>query len=303
MNKKIARRGLSWEKKKSLWGWFFILPWLIGALFFFLVPMGQTVAYALCKIRVTPDGFQMDYVGFSNIMNFFTTDPQFLPNLANTILGVFPQLILIISFSLFVAVLLKEKFHGRTLARALFFFPVIIASGIVITILKENIMATGAEIANAGGTTYLFKAPDYTEFFMELGLPHQVLQTLAGIINMMFDLTWKAGVQILLLLAAINSIPSSSYEVANIEGATEWEKFWKITFPLVSPSLFVAVIYTIIDSFTDYGNAIMTTILNYSNRGNYSYSAAVGLIYFVCILLIIGLVTLLLRKGIHYEND
>ncbi|MEG1875788.1 MAG: sugar ABC transporter permease, partial [Angelakisella sp.] len=267
-------RFFSWENRRAHWGWFFILPWLIGAIFFFLVPMVQTVIFAFSEIKVTENGFETTLIGFKNITNFFTKDPRFLKNLTDTLVGVLPQILVIISFSLFIAVILRDNFRGRTFFRALFFLPVIISAGVVITILKENIMATSTDIS-AGASAYLFKAPDFSAFFEELGVPALFLSFINQVMNMTFDLTWKSGVQILLLLAAINNIPSSSYEVANIEGATEWEKFWMITFPLISPTLFVAVIYTIIDSFTDYGNVIMKTIMDYSNRGIYSYSAAV----------------------------
>ncbi|MFQ8952152.1 MAG: ABC transporter permease subunit, partial [Oscillospiraceae bacterium] len=90
------------------------------------------------------------------------------------------------------------------------------------------------------------------------------------IINSMFDLTWQSGVQILLLLSAINNIPSSFYEAAVMDGATAWEKFWKITFPTVTPTLLVSVIYTVIDGFTDYDNKVMQLLRSYYTNNNYT---------------------------------
>ena len=109
--------------------------------------------------------------------------------------------------------------------------------------------------------------------------------------------------QIVLLLAAVNHIAPSSYEAADIEGATAWEKLWKITFPMISPTILVVIIYSIIDSFTDYGNTIMRSITTYFQAGNYGYSNAISLIYFVAILLIVGIVNLIVSRFVFYSTD
>ena len=119
----------------------------------------------------------------------------------------------------------------------------------------------------------------------------------------MFDLTWQSGVQILLLLSAINNIPSSFYEAAVMDGATAWEKFWKITFPTVTPTLLVSVIYTVIDGFTDYDNKVMQLLRSYYTNNNYTYSATIGVIYFFCILLIIGLIQLISNRFVVYSGN
>ena len=120
------------------------------------------------------------------------------------------------------------------------------------------------------------------------------IETLASEV---FDLTWKSGVQILLLMAALNGIPASSYEVADIEGATAWEKFWKITLPTILPTLLVAIIYTIIDSFTDVGNGVMQMITENFKLGKYGNASAIGMVYFVAIMLIVGVVNIFLPNG------
>ena len=106
--------------------------------------------------------------------------------------------------------------------------------------------------------------------------------------------------QMLLLLSAINNIPKSFYEAAVLDGAGEWVKFWKITFPAITPSLLVVIIYTVIDSFLDYDNLVMEMIRDYYQDNNYTYSATIGVIYFVCILAFVGLVSLVMRKLVVY---
>ena len=291
----------SLEKKNSRWGWFFIAPWLVGITVFFAWPMLETAVYSFSKLSVGAGGFDKLFVGLDNYMYFFTKDTYFLSYLGESIGSSLPQVLIIIAFSTLIALVLKENFPGRGLARAVFFFPVIIASGAVMNILQSQVMMTSSTTEVTKG--YLFKAPDLVEVFGELGMPEQVLNSITDIVNQVFDLTWKSGVQILLMLAAVNNIPTSFYEVANMEGATQWEKFWKVTLPTISPTLLVVVIYSLIDGFMDYGNKVMQLLSSYYTNNNYSYSATIGVIYCVSILLLIGLVYKILSRWIFYSVD
>jgi ABC-type sugar transport system permease subunit len=300
--KKRQRKFSSLEKQRSRWGWFFVAPWILGICVFFVWPMLESVIYSFSKLNVSDNGFDKVFVGFDNFLYFFTEDTFFVRYLTQSIGGILPSVLMILSFSILIALVLKEKFFGRSLARAVFFFPVIIASGVVVTILKNQVMMSGAAVSDMS-PAYLFKAPDLVNVFADLKIPDDVLTSITTILNQIFDLTWKSGVQILLLLAAINNIPASFYEVGVMEGATAWEKFWKITFPTISPTLLVVVTYTIIDGFTDYGNKVMEMLRSFYTNNNYAYSATIGVIYFVCILLIIGLVNLIARRFVFYAAD
>ena len=292
----------SLEKQQKVWGWIFLAPWLIGIFVFFVMPMFQSILYSFSNIHITENGFELEPVGFQNYLYFFTESTTFLPYLTETIWQIIPSVLMILAFSTIIALVLKQNFFGRSLARAVFFFPVIIASGVVITILKEQVMMSSASVSDMS-PSYLFQAPDLVNTFSELGIPEEILSGITTILNQIFDLTWKSGVQILLILAAVNNIPGSFYEVADMEGATAWEKFWKITFPTISPTMLVVVIYTIIDSFTDYGNLIMQMLQDYYRNNNYAFSATIGVIYFVCILAMIGLVVLLSRRFVLYASE
>lgn len=299
---KKRRRGSSLEKQRGRWGWFFIAPWILGISVFFVWPMIDSIVYSFSRLSVTENGFQLTFVGVDNFLYFFTEDTFFLQYLAESIGGIIPSVLMIVAFSILIALVLKEKFLGRSLARAVFFFPVIIASGVVITILKSQVMMSSSSVSDMS-PSYLFQAPDLVEVFADLKLPDRVLTSITDILNQIFDLTWKSGVQILLLLAAINNIPASFYEVAVMEGATAWEKFWKITLPTIFPTLLVVIIYTIIDGFTDYGNKVMGMLRDFYTNNNYAYSATIGVIYFVCILAIIGLINFILSRWVFYSAD
>jgi ABC-type sugar transport system permease subunit len=297
-----SNKRLSYITKRALWGRLYILPWFIGVVFFFIIPFIQSLIYTFNKISIS-DNFSLSYVGFANYIYLFTRDPDFLTKLGDSLTSMLPQVFFIVLFSLFIAMILKDKFRGRTLARAIFFLPVIIATGVVITVLKENIMFTTNAADKTAEIAYLFQAPKFDTLLANLGIPSVVLDTLDKIINSLFDLVLKSGVQILLTLSAVNNIPTSSYEVATIEGATAWEKFWIITFPLVTPTLLVSLIYTIIDSFTDYGNEVMRMVTDKFAKGQYEYSTTIAMVYFFCILIIIGIIYKLLYKHIFYMSD
>lgn len=289
------------EKANARWGWLFVAPWIIGIAVFFVWPMIGTFIYSFSKLTVTPSGFEKKFIGFENYLHFFTKDTYFLQDLASSIFSSIPQVLIIIAFSTLIALVLKVNFPFRGIARAVFFFPVIIASGPVMNILQTQVMSSSD--ANLMTQTYLFEAPDLVEVFASLGLPDAVLSSITDIVNQVFDLTWKSGVQILLMLAAVNNIPQGFYEAAVIEGATAWEKFWKVTMPTVSPTLLVVIIYSLIDNFMDYGNKIMQLISSYYESNNYSYSATVGVIYCLCTLLLIGIVYKLISRWIFYSVD
>lgn len=294
----------SLEKQRSRWGWVFMAPWLIGIAVFFVWPMIQTGIYSFSKLAVGANGFETIPVGFENYLQFLVNDSTFKQDLLTAIVETIPSTLLIITFSTMIALVLRQEFPMRGLARAVFFLPVIIASGPVISILEEQVMMNGATSgATDVASTYLFQAPDLTLVFADLGVPTAVLESITSIINEIFDLMWKSGVQILLLLAALNNIPTSFYEVAMMEGATGWEKFWKITLPTMSPTLVVVIIYTLIDGFTDYDNLIIQTIKYYYTNNNYAYSATVGMIYCLCVLAVVGLVSWIMSRVAFYSND
>ena len=293
-----SKKHLSLKDQHAKWAWVFLAPWLIGILVFFVWPMAQSVIYSFSRLSITAEGFHLDPVGLDNYTHLFTKDTFFLPNLTQALGEVVPSVLMITAFSLFIAVILKEKFIGRSAARTVFFFPVMIASGVIITILKEQVMMSVSTSDNTA--SYLFQAPDLVNTFASFGLPEFVLTSITDIVNGFFDLTWKSGVQMLLLLSAINNIPQSFYEAAVLDGAGAWVKFWKITFPAITPSLLVVIIYTIIDSFLDYDNLVMEMIRDYYQNNNYTYSATIGVIYFVCILALVGIVSLVMRKLVVY---
>ncbi len=287
------RRSLA--ARKAWYGRLFILPWFIGFVYFFLSPLISSFYYTLTTINITQDGLDFEWAGFENYLFAFTTDPDFTRAIAEAILNIVYQVPIIVFFSLFIATILKSNFRGRSLMRAIFFLPVIISSGVVITILRENVMVSGT-----GQTGSLFQTGSITAILVNAGFNYAFVQNITAAIGQIFDLTWRSGVQILLMLSALHSIPDSMYEAAKIEGATGWEIFWKITFVLISPTLVLAIVYSIIDYFTDYSNMVMRMIVDYANQGRFEYSTTISILYFLAVMGIILIVNGLLSKRAYY---
>ena len=280
------------EKRKGRWGYVFIAPWIVGFICFFAIPLVNAIYYTFTKITITQSGLNFSWVGFENYLQAFTVDPDFSRNIVESILNIVYQVPIIVFFSLFIALILHGDFKGRTLMRSIFFLPVIISSGVVITILQENVMTSGT-----GQASTLFQTGVLSQILVRSGFPSQIVKVLTDTVGAIFDLTWRSGVQILLLLSALHSIPDSMYEAAKIEGATAWEIFWKITFVMISPTLIMTILYSIIDYFTDYSNKIMRMIVDYVSQGRYEYSTTISIIYFAIVMVIIMLINVFLTRA------
>lgn len=159
-----GNKGGGLEKQKARWAWLFIAPWIVGIAVFFAVPMAQSVIYSFCNLTVSGNGFKIGFTGLSNYSYLFTKDTFFLQYLTGSVASVFPRVVMITAFSLLIAVVLKERFIGRSLARTVFFFPVIIASGVIISILQDKVMMSGSGVTDMS-PGYMFKAPDLVAVF------------------------------------------------------------------------------------------------------------------------------------------
>lgn len=293
----------SYEKRRARAGFLFVLPWLIGFLLFFLYPLIQSLYFSFCTIQ--PIGFKTTFVGIKNYYEALRVDPNFLQHLVTTLQSIIYDVPIILVFSLFMALILNKKFPGRGLVRAIFFLPVIVTSGIIMQQLGME--ASGYASTMSGGSIgnlVNINFSSFIEFFTQLGLGTKITEFLVIIINRIFETIWKSGIQILLFLAGIQAIPTSLYEASDVEGATKWESFWLITFPMVSPIILVVMIYTIIDSFSSAGNLVMQDITVATNKSmQFGYGAAISWIYFVCVFILIGIVYLISSRLMHHTGS
>ena len=298
--KLFANRRKSIESNQLRAAWLFLLPWLIGVVYFFIIPFAKTFLYSFNTVGVSrkTTGLEYAFVGLRNFNYILFQDASFNHVVVDAVSSLLYTVPVILLFSLFVALLLNQKFRGRIFMRALFFLPVIIASGVVIHIFKENVFASASSTAN----TAIFQTNAVQEILVQIGLPNSVISMLTGVSSRVFDLTWKSGIQILLFISALQSIPPSYYEAAAIEGSDSWNAFWKITFPVLSPTSFLVAIYTIIDSFTDVDNPVMVQMLQRIDDLKYGIAAASSILYFLVVLVVIGLVSLLFSRRVFYNG-
>lgn len=294
------RKPIPYERKKALFGYGFISLWLFGTIFYFIRPLIDVFRYSFSSIERTDIGYELDFVGFEIYYKVLRIDPDFIKQFTSAMSDLAYQVPVIMAFSFIIAIVLNQRFRGRLLMRALFFIPVIVASGVVINILNGDSMAQ--MIISGSKNSAMFQVSSFANYLYQLGLPQQIINPVISAANNVFNLTWKSGIQILILIAGLQTIPNSLYEVAAIDGASGWEKFWKITFPLVSPMLILVFIYSIIDSFTDYNNGLMRTILQKNSDGKTELAAAMAILYFLCIALVIGIVYRIVNKHVYYAN-
>lgn len=295
---------MPYEKRKGMYGYGFIALWLVGTLIWFLYPLANSLMYSFMEVTPEKGGMKGSWVGISNYVYVLTGDANYSKYLASVLVETLWKTPLIIIFSLFIAVILNQKFKGRTFARAVFFLPVIIATGPVYNIINGNISSSGA--SSAGQFSTMFSTDLMGELFQFIGLYgiNEKIQTMVeAISNNIFGIVWNAGIQILIFLAALQNIPVSAKEAAQMEGATAWEYFWKITLPYVSPMILACLIFTVIDSFTSPDNAVMGRVLDMQKDWKYGYAAAMAWIYFVIVLIAVGIITAFLNHFIYYEVD
>ncbi|MFD1135189.1 carbohydrate ABC transporter permease [Paenibacillus sp. PDC88] len=299
----MRTRRITLSQKRSLLGIIFISPWLLGFIFLFLTPMIQSIRFSLSELTVVSQGYELAYVGWSNFKEALLIDANYNRILTESVLQMIVNVPLILFFSLFSAVLLNQKFRGRGLARAIFFLPVILASGAVASAEASgliNLIGNATVAEETAGASSQFNTLSMVQLLNEAGLPLVITEYIVDAVMRIYDIIRSSGVQILIFLAALQSVPSSMYEVAKIEGATGYESFWKITFPMVSPLILTNVIYTVIDSFTT--SPITQTIYTTAfQTQNFGLSASMSWIYTVVVGLLLFLIGFFISKRVHYN--
>ena len=288
-------------------GVLFILPLIIGFLVFMAKPLVESLLMSMSNVQIKMgEGYTRTFTGILNYEYALTVDPYFNQRLVEEIGRMGLNAIATLVMSFVVAVILNQEFKGRALARAIFFLPVILSSGVLPGIESQNefynmMQGISDEIANQSGVSL---SASLQELLQVSGMGSGVFDILFSMIDSIYDIVMASGIQIIVFLSGLQSISPSLYEAADIEGCTAWESFWKITFPIVSPLLLVNCIYTIIDFFMKNDNKVMERIneVMYS-QFRFGESAAMSWIYFAVALAFIGIGSFIITRGVHYYED
>ncbi len=304
------KKKLTLLQKRSLKGYLFILPWLIGFAFFYIRSLVMTVQFSFSKLDVLPGagGYTLKNVGFDNFIYAFRVHGSFKQTLTSSVGNMLIDVPLIIFFSLFMAMMLNKKFKGRGIVRAIFFLPVILNSealkaaiSLGETMMNGGVATQAAEVGEASGTVLAFDIDYLINMFINFGLPVKIISYITTAVQRINDIISASGVQIIIFIAALQSITPSMYEVAKIEGATAYETFWKVTFPMVMPHIITNVVYTIVDNFA--GSKVVDLAYTTAfGEFNYGLSAVFSLASTLVTLLILALIVRLIQKRTFYYN-
>lgn len=322
----IASR-LKNNTRKAIWGVIFIIPLVIGFVYFFLIPFISTIFYSLSWVE---NGGKTEFLGFDNYIYAFEiaqanadgVPTDFLEFVVSSLINIISDIPIILIFSMIMAVVLNSNFKGRAAARAIFFIPVIFNSQAIDTAV--------AAYSNLGDTTAsatndLFNQMfNFKDFLVDAKLPAVFVNFLGDASTKIYDIIRYSGIQILIFLSAIQSVPRHLYEAAKMEGATQYEMFWKITFPMVTPMLLAAAVYTVVDSFLR--SPMLTILKKYSGTGkediqdltlgigklmedgtykltDYGINSAMSIIFTLIVALLMVIILGILSKVVFYYDD
>jgi ABC-type sugar transport system permease subunit len=302
-----TKRYRTLEQKKALWGYLFALPLIFGVVFCFGIPALKASWYSLSDITVGSDGLELQFAGTVNYYDALFKDIYFRERAVSSLLTMLLNIPLMMVFAFFSATVLHPKFRGRALVRALFFLPLALSSAALIEFnLSDALSQVMGGSASQNEALQRMQVYNLGQWLLRNGI---LPDALAGYISAAFErieeIIMYSSVQMLIFLAALQSTPKDLYEAARIEGASGWELYWKITFPMASPLLLPCAIYTIVDWSLSARNSALKYIsdMGLSNH-NFGLSAAMAMIYSLSVLLCVGMVTLLLRKVVKkYEHN
>ena len=303
--KKRKHGGLLRRQQRN--GWLFVLPWIVGFVIFFLKPLVQSLWFSFNDVTMGNSGMETAFVGLGNYKYLLIQDSSFLTNLWTVTLSMLQQVAICTVLSLFIAVVLVQKFRGRTLYRAIFFLPIIMTSGVVYSMVGSVVGSAGL---SGSGNAYMYSSVSLTTLMLQGGIGKSVVDFLTRAIDSIFAMTTNCGVPILLYISGLQKIPESAYEAARIEGAGSWDIFWKITIPKIMPIIFMNIVYIIVDASTAYGsssggNVMMAAIqtMGFGKTMKFGMSSAMAWMYFLVVALFLALAYLLIgKRAARIEN-
>ena len=307
------RKGKSLEKQKAKMGWLFVAPFLIGFVLIYLPLIFDSIKFSFSEIQTQPgSGYITEFIGFKNYSAALFEDPDFVKSLVTTLGELALNIPATVIFALFMAIMLNQKMRGRAVFRAIFFIPVIVSTGIIDSIDACNPLAdvmqgvtdtTGGAIEGASSGSEFISAIDVARFFSGMQIGTEMVTWIQDLVNNVYDIVNRSGVQMLIFLAGLQSISPAIYESCYMEGASSWETFWKITFPMISPMILVNLVYTVIDSFTSSSNTVINTINTiYDESGRMTEATAMSWIYFLIVMLILAILAGIMSAYVFYQR-
>lgn len=299
----MARKhSVSLQKKQQRMGYFFIFPLILGVVFVFLPNLLMTIQFSVSDVVIHgSEGYTLTPRGLEYYWNALTVDANFLPRLAESYKDMLINVPVILVFSLFISTLLNQKFHGRAVARAIFFIPVLLATGILDEV-ETSILGTMNNAAmETGGTMDGALNFDLGNMLSQMNFNQTLIDIVESAVTNIYSVLKNSGMQIYIFLAGLQEIPTYLYEAAEVEGCSKWEGFWKITFPMLTPQIAVNLVYTLV--VTGQGG----TVLSYANmmgttQGNYGLGTAMIVLYLISLAIVLSLLFALMARFMRHQN-
>lgn len=290
----------SYEKRQNRLGYAFMLPWIIGFLIFTLIPFVATIVLSFCNVSTNITGYDISFAGGSNYYTAFFKNTEFIPALGEFIAMAVPYTFVIIIVSFVMAYLLNKIEVGKGLMRTIYFLPVIIMSGPVMSQILDKAddavqMAQGMQ-GGYDGVFILEMIRSYSP---------QIARFMEGVFDQLTMILWFTGIPIVLFVSGLQRINISLYEAAKIDMANEWQILWKITIPMIKPTVLVATIFTIAQLGTYDTSAIYSLIKTATSNtnGGFGFAATYSWIYCIVVLIMIGLACLIFKERQPRRRD
>ena len=291
------------QKRKAISGYLFISPFIIGFLVFMIKPLFDSLMMSFDEVSLAAGQISKRFIGFQNYVFAFRVDPEFNRLLWEEFTRMMVYSLAIIVFSFFVALILNQKFKGRALVRAIFFLPVILSSGVIVGLESNNqLMANLAQTIeqSADGVSITGALEN---ILRTTGVGVRAFEKVFEVIDNIYDVALASGIQIIIFLSGLQTISSSMYEAADIEGCTKWESLWKITFPMISSLFLVNWIYTVVDFCMRSDNEVIEKIQKVMiDQQQYGNASAMSWVYFILVLAFVGITSFFISKRVYYYD-
>ena len=282
------------KRREAITGLLFVSPWIIGLCAFFAFPIFRSLQ--LCFVNVVNmTDYSVEWAGLDHFKEIFETDTWYIKHFLTSMKEMLLQIPLTNIFAIFIAILINKKFPGRTVYRTIFFLPVILGAGFVMSqLLGQGVQGEAMETVESvllPTQIRIYLGPKVTKFFTDF-------------LSLITSILWKCGVQIIIYLSGLQSVSPSLYEAARVDSATEWEMFWLITMPMLTPIMLLNLVCSLVDYFINSDNLLLKHIQNTAFQLNqFENSSAMSWLFFLWAILLVLVIFAVMRPFVKKVKD
>lgn len=282
------------ERRDALAGLAFISPWILGFCLFFAFPLFRSIQLSFVNV-LNMSEYTLEWAGLDNYKYIFREDAWYVKHFVTTIKEMLIQIPLTNVFAIFIAILLNKEFPGRTAYRTIFFLPVILGSGFIMSqLLGQGVQSEAMETAQ----NVLLPME------VKIYLGGELTALITDFLSLITSILWKCGVQIVIYLSGLQSISPSLYEAARVDSATEWEMFWLITLPMLTPIILTNLIYSLVDCFINADNPLFKHIQNTGFAlKDFEEAAAMSWMFFLFVIALVGIIFAIMKPFVNRAKD